>query len=156
MLLGDEQIESLIIRDPREIEEAKGQWERREWGRIGEKILIDPFHTSNVNPISYELSVGSEYISLRDPYTVRQLAAGGTVTLAPNETILILSEEYVALPRTIAGFLVPRGENSLKGPVCRPHASTQHGPESSKSVSQTCPNIRPVSNEVKSSATLFL
>ena len=37
------------------------------------------------------------------------------ITIAPHETILILCEEYVALPRTIAGMVVPRARKLFEG-----------------------------------------
>lgn len=115
MLLSDVKIESLVIRRRAEIEEAKGRWQREEWEKIDERIIIDPFNASNVNPISYELSIGPEWISLRHPYEVRQLALGGIITIAPHETILVLTEEYIALPRTIAGLVVSRARKLFEG-----------------------------------------
>jgi deoxycytidine triphosphate deaminase len=115
MLLSDVEIGKNVIRNHAEIEEAKGFWERGEWERIGERIILDPYNASVLNPMSYPLSVGAEWLSLRDPYTVKQLAADKTFTIAPHETILILCEEYVALPRTIAGLVVPRARKLFEG-----------------------------------------
>jgi deoxycytidine triphosphate deaminase len=115
MLISDGQIERLMIRDPAEVHEARGWCERGEWDKVNEKVLIDPYSRSNLNQISYELSVGSEWISLRDPYQVRRLVPNETIAVAPHETILILTEEYVALPRTIAGLVVPRARKVFEG-----------------------------------------
>jgi deoxycytidine triphosphate deaminase len=90
-------------------------WKGQDWARVGDRIIIDPFDTSNVTPVSYELSVGAEWLSLRNPYTVRRLNPGEVITIAPHETILILCEEYVALPRTIAGMVVPRARKLFEG-----------------------------------------
>jgi deoxycytidine triphosphate deaminase len=115
MLLSDVEIGKTVLRDHAEIEEAKGLWERGEWERIGERIILDPYNASVLNPMSYPLSVGAEWLSLRDPYTVKQLALGQTFTIAPHETILILCEEYVALPKTIAALVVPRARKLFEG-----------------------------------------
>lgn len=115
MVLSDRQMLKLIVRETEECQEAKGWWERGEWDRIGERIIIEPFDTSNVSAISYELSVGPEWLSLRDPYTVRQLNHGQVITLAPHESIILLSEQYVALPRTIGGLVVPRARKLFEG-----------------------------------------
>jgi deoxycytidine triphosphate deaminase len=115
MLLSDLDIGKIVIRNRAEMEEAKGLWERGEWERIGERIILDPYDPSVLNPMSYPLSVGAEWVSLRDPYTVKQLAPSQTFTIAPHETILILCEEYVALPRAIAGLVVPRARKLFEG-----------------------------------------
>lgn len=115
MLLSDAIIERLVIKDPQQIQEAKSWWARGEWGTIGERMVIDPFDASNVHPVSYELSMGPEWLSLRDPYRVRQIAPGEVITVAPHETILILCEEYIALPRAIAGLVVPRARKLFEG-----------------------------------------
>jgi deoxycytidine triphosphate deaminase len=115
MLISDSEIEKLLIRGVQEAQDAKGWWERGEWGKIEGKILIDPFSDSCLNALSYELSVGEEWISLRDPYKVRRLGTGEVITIAPHETILIISEEYIALPRTIAGLVVPRARKLFEG-----------------------------------------
>lgn len=73
MLLSDVEIGNVVIRNHAEVEEAKGLWERGEWERIGERIILDPYDASILNPMSYPLSVGAEWLSLRDPYTVKQL-----------------------------------------------------------------------------------
>ena len=115
MLLSDAEISRFVIRDSQETREAKGWWERGEWERVGERIIIDPFSPSNLNAISYEISVGEEWISLRDPYSVHRLAKDEPITIAPHETILVLSEEYIALPRMVAGLIVPRARKLFEG-----------------------------------------
>ncbi|MBI1956398.1 MAG: hypothetical protein HYS38_08400 [Acidobacteria bacterium] len=115
MILSDAEIEKQVINVPHEVEEGKGWWARNEWEKIQERILIDPFHSQNINTISYELTVGPEVVWLRDADTVRQLAPGDVITVAPHETVLVLSEEYIALPRTIAALVVPRARKLFEG-----------------------------------------
>jgi deoxycytidine triphosphate deaminase len=97
------------------MEEAKGWWKAQDWARIGDRILIDPFEASNVSPASYELRVGAEWLSLRNPYTVGRLNPQDVITIAPHETILVLCEEYIALPPTVAGMVVPRARKLFEG-----------------------------------------
>jgi len=115
MWLCDADIERLAIREPVQVKDAMDWWKSQEWEKIGERILIDPFDASNVHPVSYELTVGGEWVSLRDPYTVRQIAPAGVIAIPPHETILVLTEEYIALPKTIGGIVVPRARKLFEG-----------------------------------------
>lgn len=90
-------------------------WEQRDWDKILDHLLIDPFAASNLRACTYDLRVGSEYRLLRDPHTVRLLHDGESFELGPNETALILTEEYVALPRNVMGLVVPRARRIFEG-----------------------------------------
>ena len=114
MILSDKDIEERLIK-PEDIAEAKKWWENGEWEKIGDKILINPFEPNKLGVADYDLSVGEEYILLRDPDDIKPLAEGQRIDLGPGETVLILTKEYVALPRDVMGFVVLRAGRLFEG-----------------------------------------
>ncbi|GAI34334.1 unnamed protein product [marine sediment metagenome] len=53
MILSDKDLRERIIHDPEEAQQAKGWWKKGEWGRINNRILIDPFRQAQFgyNPL---------------------------------------------------------------------------------------------------------
>lgn len=115
MILSGAEIHRRAIRDPAIALEAKGWWAREEWGTIQDQILIYPFRENCIGICCYDLCVGEQYISLRDPYEVRQLGPDATMEVAPGETVLVLTEEFIALPRNLMGLVVPRARRIFEG-----------------------------------------
>jgi len=115
MVLSDRDLKNRVIRDSKEAEEARELWEKGEWGRIGNRIIIYPFKPSAMGPCSYDLSVGEEYRSLRDPRNTKSLAEGEKICINPGESVLILTEEYVCLPKNVVGMIVPRARWIFEG-----------------------------------------
>lgn len=115
MILSDKDLRERIIHDPEEAQQAKGWWKKHEWGRINNRILIDPFDTYALGPCCYDLSVGEECLSLRDPDNPRKLAEGDYIRIGPGETVLILSKEYVGLPKNVLAMVVPRATWIFEG-----------------------------------------
>lgn len=115
MILSDKVLRSRIIQDPKEAQRVREWWEKGEWGKVGDKIIIDPFETSNLGVCSYDLSVGEEYRSLRDPRTPKQLEEGEHIRIGPGESVLVLTEEYVCLPRNLLAIIVPRARWIFEG-----------------------------------------
>jgi len=117
MVLSDKKIEEHVIKekDIDKIKQIKEWWETGDWHRIGNKIFIEPFKPENVELCGYGFSVGVEYVLLKDPYTKIKLNKGDNLDLGPDETALILTEEYVCLPREIMGLVVSRGRWIFEG-----------------------------------------
>lgn len=115
MILSDKTLRDRIIQDHEKAERAREWWKKGEWDKIGNKILIDPFKTHAVGPCSYDLSVGEEYRSLRDPRTNKPLKEGENICIGPGESVLILTEEYVCLPRNTLAMIVPRARWIFEG-----------------------------------------
>jgi deoxycytidine triphosphate deaminase len=115
MILSDRDLKDRIIQDPKEAEQAKQWWEKGEWDKIGSKILIDPFKNHRVGLCSYDLSVGEEYVSLRDPDSTNPLKEGEHITVGPGETVLILTEEYICLPQNTTAIVIPRATWIFEG-----------------------------------------
>lgn len=115
MILSDKALKDRIIQDPKEAEKAKEWWKKGEWDKIGNKILIDSFKTHALGPCCYDLSVGEEYVSLRDPHNTKPLKKGDHIYIGPGETVLILTNEYICLPKDILGMIVPRATWIFEG-----------------------------------------
>lgn len=115
MIISDKVLKERLITDTAKIELAEKWWEQGNWVEIGNGVLISPFDEVRLGPADYSLSVGSEYVLLRDPYHIYPLAENEQFTLGPGETALILTKEYVALPRNLTGFFVPRARRLFEG-----------------------------------------
>jgi len=115
MILSDRDLRDRVIQDPKEAQRARAWWKNGKWDKIGNKILIDPFKPHALGPCCYELSVGEEYVSLRDPYETKKLGIEEHIRIGPGETVLILTEEYACLPRTILAMIVPRATWIFEG-----------------------------------------
>ena len=76
MILSDKDLKNRIIQDPQEAKQAREWWEKGEWAKIGNKIVIDPFDSYVLSPCCYDFSVGEEYISLREPRKTNPLKNG--------------------------------------------------------------------------------
>lgn len=117
MILSDRDLRDRVIQDHREAGQAKEQWKRGEWDKIGNRILIEPFENDALGPCCYDLSVGEEYISLREPKRVKKLPEGESFNIGPGETVLILTEEYICLPKGVLAMIVPRARWIFEGTV---------------------------------------
>lgn len=115
MILADKVLEERLVKDPADAVQAREWWQKGQWSKIRNRILIDPFDPGKVGAADYELSVGEEYVSLRDPYHTKSLSEGDSIELGPGETCLILTEEYIALPPNVMGFVVPRARRLFEG-----------------------------------------
>lgn len=115
MILSDKDLKERIIKDPEEVEQAREWWKKGEWDKIGDKILIDPFKTLAVGTCTYDLSVGEEYRSLRDPRTPKYVKEGESIRIGPGESVLILSEEYIGLPQNALAMIIPRARWIFEG-----------------------------------------
>jgi len=112
-VLSDKAIKQRIIGvDP---EGAKEWWKKGDWERIKSSLIITPFNDDNLGTCSYDLSIGEQYISLRHHDEPQTLSDGQALILEPNETVLVLTREYVALPRDIVGVVVPRARYIAQG-----------------------------------------
>ena len=111
MILSDVSILSRLITD--DIEKFKKLWIERQWEEIKGRILIHPFNQDHLDLNCYNLCVGDQYISLRDPDEIREIK--DKIVIEPGETVLILTQEFVALPKNIFGFVVPRARLIFEG-----------------------------------------
>lgn len=115
MTLSERQLKERIIVEPSVIKEARDWWKKGSWDKIENRILIDPFEPENLGLTCYDLSVGEEYVSLRDPDTVKKLKEGEVISIDPSETVLVLTYEYAALPKNVTGIIIPRARWIFEG-----------------------------------------
>ncbi len=115
MILSDKDIIERRISNPSIIESAKMWWNNDEWEKIGSNLVIDPYDTGNLGVCSYDMSVGGEYISLRDPRNVKSLPPRTRLDVAAGETVLVITKEYVSLPKNVMGITVPRARRLFEG-----------------------------------------
>ena len=115
MILSDKNLRERLIEGTQEIEQAKKWWEAGEWGKTGNRIVIDPFKPHALGACCYDLSVGDEYVSLRDPYSTKRLQEDEHINVGPGETVLILTREYICLPRNMMAIIVPRATWIFEG-----------------------------------------
>ena len=90
-------------------------WKQGKWDEVADHILIHPFDPAALGACTYELRVGAEYRLLHDPHTPRRLGEGENFELGPGETALLLTEEFLALPRNVMGLIVPRARRIFEG-----------------------------------------
>lgn len=116
MILTDKELKERVLTDPSKIKEAYDWWKESRWDKIGDSILIDPFEPEEkLSLASYDLSIGEEYVSLREPNIIKKLKEGEAITVEPSETVLILTYEYLALPKNVMGMIVPRARWIFEG-----------------------------------------
>lgn len=114
MVLSDMELRGRLIQS-KEVSQAKGWWENGDWIKIGNSIVIEPFDAHALGVCSYDLHVGEEYISLRDPHNTRKIEEEAHIDVDPSETVLILTQEYICLPKNVMAMIVPRATWIFEG-----------------------------------------
>ncbi|RLG15784.1 hypothetical protein DRN63_04955 [Nanoarchaeota archaeon] len=118
MILSAEDLLARVYKDPNEIRNAYQYYKAGKWELIGNKILIDPFEPERkLGVCNYDLSVGEEYVSLREPEKIKRLGKGEAIIIHPGECVLILTREYLGLPKNVVGLVVPRARWIFEGLV---------------------------------------
>lgn len=76
------------------------------WDDFFNRILVYPFHVRHLTPVGYDLTVGPWAVSLSRRLQIF-LDPGAELTVGPRDTVLVLTEEYVGLPKRkhISGFI---------------------------------------------------
>lgn len=91
---------------------------------------IEPWRPENVQPASYDLTLGDEYVTFERSQEVIDIEDGDdsgeevqsdTYELAPGEMILATTEEYVEIPKWIAGEVKGRSSIGRLGVI--PHTA---------------------------------
>jgi len=115
MILSDKNLQERLLTDPSTVEDAKKWWENDQWEKIDESLIIEPYQQRNLGVCSYDLCVGGEYISLRNPRSVESLSPRQRLNVAAGETVLVITKEYVCLPKNVMGITVPRARRLFEG-----------------------------------------
>src|SRR5689334_23031209 len=112
MLLTDTDIKEVL--SPSSTGGFQESVNRGNWTDSQNKLLIYPFRDTNgvdakndlLTPIGYDLTIGDRYLSFRRKRKIL-LGPNESLTIAPGETVLILTEEYLGLPKnkSIGGLI---------------------------------------------------
>lgn len=105
-VVSDISIKELVIGNEKR-QDAKKWFERRNWDAIDGKILIHPFDLRSLGPFSYDLHVGNEVFSLKARQKI-SMTEEKRISLDPGEVLLVLTREYIGLPREFAASVKPR------------------------------------------------
>jgi len=105
MIVSDTSLAKLVF--PKEShQDVKNWFEKGQWRSIDGKILIHPFDSKNLGPFSYDLCVGEEVYSNQKQQVICVDKRNG-VSIEPG-IFLVLTHEYIGLPRDFAGSVMPR------------------------------------------------
>jgi len=105
-IVSDTSLEELVI--PKEkYDDAKKWFEKRDWGSINGKILIYPFDLKNLGPFNYDLCIGDEIFALGTQRKI-SMVEEKEVFIEPDDVFLVLTQEYIGLPREFAASVKPR------------------------------------------------
>ena len=72
------------------------------------RLVITNYHEVNVTPFSYDLSLGNQVFSIQKPSVPINLEAGKPYTMEPGETVVVITEELVAIPHAYSATVWPR------------------------------------------------
>lgn len=111
-ILSDTSIKKRIIPDD-EIDRAKTWYQNRDWSSIDNRVLIDPFVDHCVGPFSYDIHLGEEAFLINERRKIPVI--GPDIEFNPNDVVLVLSREYLGIPRTLAVSILPRFSLVRKG-----------------------------------------
>lgn len=91
------------------VDRAKKDFWTRQFGKYGHKFIIQPFSPEQLTPFSYDLAVGEQVYSCsrRTVENMKDLK-DRTYWMAPRETIVIKTKEFVALPPCYSATVWPR------------------------------------------------
>lgn len=105
-IISDTSLKELVIPDE-EHKVARKWYQKRDWVSIKGRILIDPFDIKNLGPFNYDLCVGNEIFALKSKRKI-SLNTSKEVFIEPGDVFLVLTQEYIGLPREYAASAMPR------------------------------------------------
>lgn len=100
-----------LIRE--DVPKMKELFRKRKWSKLPseESFIIDPYNPLNLNPFSYDLSIGDEAFSFRlESNSSFKLGdkRENAYKIEPSETVIVRTLEYIALPRCYSATAWPR------------------------------------------------
>ncbi len=104
--ISDTSLKELVI-PKEEYKVAKMWFQKRDWISIKGKILIDPFNIKNSGPFSHDLCVGDEVFEINSKRKISMRGEEETF-IEPGEIFLVLTQEYIGLPKEFAASVMPR------------------------------------------------
>lgn len=98
-LLSDTDILALL--SPSSQEGFREATQQGSWVDSQNKLFIFPFRDELLTPVGYDLTVGDAYLSLSKKAKFK-LGPEEQLVIQPNETVLVVTEEYLGLPKNKA------------------------------------------------------
>jgi deoxycytidine triphosphate deaminase len=89
-------------------ERAKKAFWNRDWASVDHKFIIAPFNPEHLTPFSYDLAIGAEVYSCTKSVVTHLASDGDGYLMGPRETVVIKTEEFVALPPDYSATVWPR------------------------------------------------
>jgi len=106
MLSSVDFLQLVIISD---LSQAKKDFWKRRFDNYDGRFIIDPFNPQNLTPFSYDVSIGDQVYSCskRQVNDTKDLP-DKTYWMAPKETVVIKTKEFIALPPCYSATIWPR------------------------------------------------
>ena len=95
----------------RQWEDISDWWKKQkgkdsnEWEKL---FVIREYNEVNVTPFSYDLSLGNQVFSIQQPQKGVKPLEGSPYELQPSETVVVITEEEVAIPHAYSATVWPR------------------------------------------------
>ena len=124
MLSGADIRSRIICRE--QVDDYLKLFEQRKWTEIGnetwkqvngndtngpswdKRLVITDYHEVNVTPFSYDLSLGDQVFSIQKPSVPIVLEKGKPYVMERGETVVVITEELVAIPHAYSATIWPR------------------------------------------------
>ena len=110
-MLSGKDIVDLVVEEAKASEYLKlfkaRDWPELEKAGMAKKIHISPYSQFNVTPFSYDLSFGEQFLSIQKG-KIERVAKGSPYVIDPGETIVTVTEEYIAIPMYYSATVWPR------------------------------------------------
>ncbi len=114
IICGDEVDDYLKLFEKRNWDEIK----KKQWKQINDnkvdgpgwekRFVITNYHEVNVTPFSYDLSLGEQVFSIQKPSVPVVLEEEKPYVMERGETVVVITEELVAIPHAYSGTIWPR------------------------------------------------
>lgn len=92
--------------------------EKKKWKQVNEseadgpgwekRFVITNYHEVNVTPFSYDLSLGEQVFSIQKPSVPVVLEEGKPYVMERGETVVVITDELVAIPHAYSATIWPR------------------------------------------------
>jgi deoxycytidine triphosphate deaminase len=119
-------LSSSDIRNLLSISSQKGFDEKTQqgkWVNPKNRFLIFPYKEENLTPIGYDLTVGSKYWSLENKQEY-ELKPDKEFAIQNGETVLIMTEEYIGMPKCLSYGGIIQSKVSLVSKGLSPVSTT--------------------------------
>lgn len=106
MLSSSDFLRLVILKN---VKQAKKDFWNRQFDKHGQKFIIHPFSPNQLTPFSYDLAVGEQVYSCNQRMVENtEDLDDETYWMAPRETIVIKTKEFIALPPCYSATVWPR------------------------------------------------